>query len=181
MDQRVVTVFGGSSPVEGDREYALARELGRLLAEAGFAVCNGGYAGTMEASARGAMEAGGHTIGVVADIFPGCTPNPWLGEIVSTPNLLSRLMALIERGDAYVVLGGSTGTLLEFAAVWELMNKALLTARPVVTLGGYWQEIAAPVAAQLRQEGREAAASLVRHTGTPAECVQAIRASLARA
>ena len=49
---KIVTVFGSSLPGEGSTAYVEAQRLGRLLAEAGFAVCNGGYAGLMEASAR---------------------------------------------------------------------------------------------------------------------------------
>ena len=53
----VVTVFGGSHVQEGGPEYASARDLGKLLAQAGYTVCNGGYGGVMEASARGAKDA----------------------------------------------------------------------------------------------------------------------------
>ena len=62
--RKIVTVFGSSRPGEGDEEYLLAYEVGKNLALNGFTVCNGGYAGIMEASARGAKEAGGKTIGV---------------------------------------------------------------------------------------------------------------------
>ena len=44
---KTITVFGSSQPAEGSKAYEEARRLGRLLAEAGFAVCNGGYAGLM--------------------------------------------------------------------------------------------------------------------------------------
>ena len=68
-DERIVTVFGSSRPSEGDSDYAEARELGRRLAERGFAVCSGGYGGVMEAASRGAKEAGGKTYGVTAEFF----------------------------------------------------------------------------------------------------------------
>ena len=40
---KIVTIFGSSLPGKGSRAYAEAQQLGKLLAEAGFAVCNGGY------------------------------------------------------------------------------------------------------------------------------------------
>src|ERR1051326_536507 len=61
---KTVTIFGSSLPGEGTQMYQQARQLGGRLAQAGFAVCNGGYGGLMEASARGARECGGYTIGV---------------------------------------------------------------------------------------------------------------------
>jgi len=49
----VVSVFGANDAREGDEAYETARAVGRKLAESGYAVANGGYGGTMEASARG--------------------------------------------------------------------------------------------------------------------------------
>jgi len=151
---KVVTVFGSSLPGEESLTYAEARRLGKLLAEAGFAVCNGGYGGLMEASARGAREAGGHAIGVTCTICPA-KANRWITEEVRTQTFPERLMALIERGDAYIVLPGGTGTLAELALVWELMNKSSLSRtmggrRPLLVMVPYWQ----PVIDCLKQEGR---------------------------
>ena len=55
---RVVSVFGTSRAKPGDENYAVAEELGKLLAGAGFSIANGGYGGTMHATAKGAREAG---------------------------------------------------------------------------------------------------------------------------
>ena len=67
--EKIVTVFGSSRPREGEPDYEDARALGRALADAGFAVCSGGYAGVMAGVSRGAKEAGGKTYGVTADFF----------------------------------------------------------------------------------------------------------------
>jgi len=154
-----VTIFGSSLPREGSAAYEEGRRLGRLLAEAGFAVCNGGYKGLMEASARGAREAGGHTIGVTCAIWPGVA-NPWIAEEVRARSFAERIMTLIERGDAYIVLPGGTGTLAELALVWEMMNKSTLAKtvggqRPLLVMTPYWQ----PVIECLNQEGELASLS----------------------
>lgn len=54
-----VTVFGSARFPEGHPYYEMARETGRLLAEAGFTVMTGGGPGVMEGANRGAFEAGG--------------------------------------------------------------------------------------------------------------------------
>ena len=151
---KTVTVFGSSLPGEASRAYAEARLLGKQLAEAGFAVCNGGYRGLMEASARGAREAGGHTLGVTCEIWTS-KANPWIIEEVRTKSFPERLMTLIERGDAYVVLPGGTGTLVELALAWEMMNKASLSktvggSKPLLVMSPYWQ----PVISCLEHEGQ---------------------------
>jgi predicted Rossmann-fold nucleotide-binding protein len=52
--ERIVTIFGGSKCGDSDLEYFQALRVGELLAEAGFTICTGGYAGVMEAASRGA-------------------------------------------------------------------------------------------------------------------------------
>ena len=58
-----VTVFGSARTLAGTPVYELAREVGRLLAEAGYAVITGGGPGVMEAANRGCQEGGGLSVG----------------------------------------------------------------------------------------------------------------------
>jgi uncharacterized protein (TIGR00725 family) len=175
VQKKVVTVFGSSRPLPGDGEYELAYGVGSALAKAGFTVCNGGYRGTMEASARGAKEAGGTTLGIVADSFAPRKPNDWIDAAVSKTSLIDRMMELIARGDAYVVLKGGTGTLLELAAVWELMNKTLLSERPIVLVGDFWSGVVKTLNDELAWEGLEKCTKYVFTAGNPAEAARFIR------
>jgi hypothetical protein len=135
----VITIFGSSGCPPLSAEYQAAEALGRAIAQAGWTVCNGGYGGAMEAAARGAVAEGGHTIGVTCPNLWRNAVNEFVRQEVPTFDLLSRLNTLIRLGDAYVVLPGGTGTLLELAAVWELLNKSLLRRqRPIVILGDFW-------------------------------------------
>ena len=142
---KTVTVFGSALPPAGSAAYAEARRLGRLLAEAGYAVCNGGYSGMMEATALGAREAGGHTIGITCALWSR-SANPYIVEEIRTTSFQERLGTLIERGDAYIVLPGGTGTLAELALVWEMMNKGLMSDKaghhkPLLVTAPYWQPV----------------------------------------
>src|SRR6516162_3663376 len=160
---RTVTIFGTSLPGEDSAAYAEARRLGRLLAERGLVVCNGGYAGLMEASSRGAREADGHTVGVTCSIWSS-PPNRWVAEEIRTHSFLERIITLIERGDAYIVLPGGTGTLAELALAWEMMNKSTLSRtvggrKPLLVMETYWR----PVIDCLRQEPTLVSPSVDRH------------------
>jgi uncharacterized protein (TIGR00730 family) len=136
----VVTVFGSSRPREGDAHYEQARELGRLLAARGFLVCSGGYGGVMEAVSRGAKEAHGRTLAVTAEFF-AASANAWVDEEIRVRTWEERLFELIRRGEGYVACPGGTGTLVELAVAWEMLNKNVMAGKPLVALGEFWRPI----------------------------------------
>lgn len=136
---RVVSIFGGSRVSPAQAEYRQAREMGRLLAKSGFTICNGGYDGTMEAVALGAREVGGRTVGVTLSLFAGIQANPYLDEEINTTTLFERLEKLITLGDAFIVLPGGMGTLLEMAMVWNLAKIGPAAGKPIVLVGYRWK------------------------------------------
>jgi len=138
--QKVVTVFGSSRPKAGEADYEEARVLGAELARRGFAVCSGGYGGTMEAVSRGAKEAGGRVLAVTAEFFRA-RANAWVDEEIRVSTWEQRLFELIRRGDAFVACKGGTGTLVELAVVWEMLNKSVMAGKPTVVLGEFWRPI----------------------------------------
>ena len=138
--ERIITVFGSSRPREDHADYQEARLLGRALAEVGFAVCSGGYAGVMEAASRGAKEAGGKTYGVTAEFFKP-RANAWIDTEIRVTTWQERLFELVRVADGFVTCKGGTGTLVELAVVWEMLNKAVIGNKPVVVLGEFWTPI----------------------------------------
>ena len=185
--RRVVTLFGSSRPHVNDADYETARELGRLLAAAGFAICNGGYGGTMEASARGAREAPGDpgqsgpvTIGVTCEAFASRAANAWIEREIKTRTLFERITRLLETGDAYVVLSGGTGTLLELAAAWESIHKGFLPERPILLLGRHWTGVLEAVKREPPLPGAPDPLRNVHLSETPVECVNLLVQLLAR-
>jgi hypothetical protein len=146
-----IPVFGSGDPAEGSEAYEAARAVGRVLAGLGYVVANGGYGGTMEASARGAKEAGGRAIGVPCSIWSSSPCEAYLSEVRMTASYNERLSTLIELGTGgYVVLPGATGTLVELAWVWEQACKGFLdaAARPIACVGEFWQPLVEMMAAQ---------------------------------
>jgi uncharacterized protein (TIGR00725 family) len=139
--EKVITVFGSSRPREGQADYEMARELGRQLAERGFAVCSGGYGGVMEGVSRGAKESGGRVLGVTSRAFRAKT-NRWVDQEIRVGSWRDRLFELVRRGDGYVACKGGTGTLAELAVVWEMQNKGLMRGvKPFVVLGDFWTPV----------------------------------------
>ena len=168
---RTVTVFGSARCLPGSSDYRRAYETGRLLARAGFTVVNGGYGGIMEASARGAKDAGGRTIAVVARFFRSEANLSIDRKItVGTPN--ERLMRLVELGDAYIVLKGGTGTLVELLTVWEYANKGIQEDKPIVLIGPAWPALIRALPRHLSGEGLTRAVRLIAFAPGAADAVR---------
>lgn len=140
MDEKTITIFGTGKAKPGDSAYVMAHEIGKLLAQAGFTIANGGYGGTMLAAAKGAAQAGGKTIGVTCSAFKRSAANEYISREIVTNSPDERLDTLIKLGSAFVVLPGGTGTLLELARVWELKNKGFLEeGKPIILVSRFWK------------------------------------------
>lgn len=185
--ERIITVFGSSRPGEGDADYAEARELGCSLAKHGFAVCSGGYGGVMEAASRGAKESGGKTYGVTAE-FSRAKVNKWIDVEVRKKTWEERLFELVRLADGFVACKGGTGTLVELAVVWEMLNKSVMTGKPFAVLGNFWQPVLqrvreveqGPQASSASWVWGEANGSLVHTAATPAEAARYLAEELKR-
>jgi uncharacterized protein (TIGR00730 family) len=177
--ERIVTVFGSSRPRADHADYEEARSLGRALAEAGFSVCSGGYAGVMEAASRGAKEAGGKTYGVTAEFFQA-KANAWIDTEVRVKTWQERLFELVRVADGFVTCKGGTGTLVELAVVWEMLNKSVIGGKPMVVLGEFWTPILDRVR-EVEHPGPwgEANGKLVHTAATPAEAAEFLSKKLA--
>jgi uncharacterized protein (TIGR00730 family) len=153
MIKKTITVFGSSQPDENDEQYKFAYELGLTLGENNFNVCTGGFFGVMEAVSKGVTEKGGEAIGITVNHWGGI-PNKYVTKEIKCETLFERVEKLIETGDAFVILQGGTGTLLELAAVWELSNKKLMDHKPIACHSSMWQGIVSIMNIQMEKEGR---------------------------
>jgi uncharacterized protein (TIGR00730 family) len=143
MTKRIISVFGSSAPQPNSAAYEEARRVGKLLAQADFAVATGGYSGTMTAVSQGASEANGHVIGVTSaqiEQFRPLGPNRWVAEEIKFETLRDRLLHLVTENDGMIVLPGGIGTLAEMALAWGFLQVGEVTKRPLVLLGSLWQQ-----------------------------------------
>ena len=139
-EEKIVTIFGGSKCSEGYPEYEQALMVGRLLAEAGFTICTGGYLGVMEAASRGAREKGGRVLGIVMNQFRA-EPNRYLTDKVATNHFYDRLQGLIQRSVGFIALKGGMGTVTEISLVWNKLMTQVIDPRPLVLLGECWKPV----------------------------------------
>ncbi len=171
---KVITVFGSARVEENSTEWIFAYELGKLMAKSGFTLCNGGYYGTMEASAKGAVECGGKTIGVVSSIFSR-EPNKFIQKVINTGNLYERIDGLVVSGDGYVVLQGGTGTLVEIAMVWEMVNKGMMPNKPIIAVSPFWDSVVNQFKQELAWEGAGDCTKHVILAATPEEILRGLQ------
>lgn len=171
VKNKIITVFGSSMPKPGEEEYESAYKLGRLLGEKGFNVCTGGYQGIMDAISKGASEFGVKVIGVTVDIF-GAVPSKYLTQNIEFNNLFERINKLVELGAGFIILRGGTGTLVELSIVWELVNKGLMSSKPICCHGEMWKPIVEVINKRMKFEGRNT--EIVKHFDSIENCANYI-------
>lgn len=171
----VVSVFGGSRVNPRSGQYKEARLLGKLLAEAGFIVYNGGYGGTMEAVSRGASEAGGEALGITVKTFDPLPANKWLAREEKQPDYISRLRRLTS-ADGFVVLRGSLGTLTELTLTWALLQTGEMIGKPFLLLGEGWPPILEFLIREFSIQAKDRA--LVKVVDSPHEAVEELKRTL---
>lgn len=170
-----ITVFGGSRCTAEADEYREGLKLGRLLVEAGFDVCSGGYAGIMEAVSLGAHEAGGHVIGITMDQFTSA-PNPYLKTIVPSKDFYARLERLILDSDGYIAMRGGMGTMTEIALVWNKLQTRVMPQKPLILVGDCWRQVVE--ACRLHLVVSEADLSHLSFTDTVEDAVKILKEKL---
>ncbi|MBD3180964.1 hypothetical protein GF312_01660 [Candidatus Poribacteria bacterium] len=173
-NQKVITIFGSSKASKLSRRYKEAYLLGKLLAQAGFAVCNGGYSGTMDAAAKGAVEADGKTIGITVKTFRK-KPSEWTIIQRQADNYMERMMMLAMVADAYVVLEGGIGTLSEMTFVWVL-NAVKEIKKPIILIGEAWKNAIDGIIDQLMI--KKSSKDLLIMVDTPEQAVEILKETL---
>lgn len=122
----IIGVMGGGNASVGDMEKAY--RLGKLIASQGWVLLNGGRAcGIMEASAKGAFENGGTTVGILPDTDYG-----QLSEYITIPILTgmgnARNCINVLSSHYIIACPGGAGTLSEIAL-------ALKDNKPLILMG----------------------------------------------
>jgi uncharacterized protein (TIGR00730 family) len=135
-----VGVFGSARTRPDHPHYDKAVQLGRGLADAGFAVITGGGPGVMEAANRGASEAGGVSVGLGIELPFEEGLNNWVDVGINFRYFFARKTMFVKYAQGFVVLPGGFGTFDEVFEALTLVQTRKVTSFPIVLMGSdYWR------------------------------------------
>jgi len=131
----MVSVFGSAQTKPSDAYYDIAISMGEKLANAGIAVITGGGPGIMEAANKGAIEAGGKSIGIEIDLPLEQKGNDYTNQKVRVRHFFVRKVMLIKYSQAFVIFPGGFGTLDEAFEALTLIRTRKILPFPVILVG----------------------------------------------
>ena len=142
IDGPAITVFGSARIREDHPAYAQARDVGRLLAQAGFAVVTGGGPGVMEAANRGANEGGGLSVGFNIELPHEQALNPYVDLGLTFKHFYVRKTMFVKAAEGFVIFPGGFGTLDELFESLTLIQTGKVLHFPVILFdAAYWQPL----------------------------------------
>lgn len=117
-----ITVIGGSTCSK--RDYKIAQEVGRLIAQEGWTLICGGRTGIMEAACKGAKEKGGRTVGILPSA-DGKDGNKYLDVKIPTGLGYARNVLVVRASEIIIAISGKYGTLSEIAFAFNEDRKVI--------------------------------------------------------
>ena len=134
-----VSIFGSARTKPGQRYYQLAYQTAGELAKAGFAVITGGGGGIMEAANKGAVEAGGRSIGLNIELPIEQLPNKYQNLSLHFRYFFCRKVMFLKYAHGFIAFPGGYGTMDEFFESLVLIQTLKQASFPVILMGSeYW-------------------------------------------
>jgi uncharacterized protein (TIGR00730 family) len=141
---KAVSVFGSARTLCGTPDYELAERIAAGLAAAGYAVITGGGPGIMEAANKGAVSAGGVSVGLGIELPTEMGLNDFVEIGLEFRYFFVRKTVFVKYSQAFVVLPGGFGTLDELFEALTLVQTGKITRFPIVLVGSeYWTGLVA--------------------------------------
>ena len=134
-----VTIFGSARIKEDDPIYKKTEEIAALFVKSNFAVITGGGGGVMEAGNKGALKAGGTSVGMNIVLPFEQKPNDYSNVKLEFKYFFIRKVMFVKYATAYIIMPGGFGTLDELFEAVTLIQTKRIKPFPVILVGSdYW-------------------------------------------
>jgi hypothetical protein len=137
-----ISFFGSARTLPDNPYYKAAEETAGLLAKKGFGIITGGGPGIMEASNKGAFEAGGLSIGCAIDLPSEQAVNNYQNISLEFRYFFVRKTIFIKYSVGFVIFPGGYGTLDELFEALTLAQTGKIEHFPIALFGNdYWKDL----------------------------------------
>jgi len=140
-----VTIFGSARLKPGTPAYEELKQLAAELTKMGCDIISGGGPGIMQAANEGALsidpKAPHRSVGIRVELPFEQELNPFVGLAYAHRTFFSRLHHFMIASDAFVVVPGGLGTLLELSLAWQLLQVRKLYNTPLILVGKMWADL----------------------------------------
>ncbi len=130
-----IGVFGSARTPRKHPMYAAAVRIGQGLAEAGYATLTGGGPGIMEAANKGALEAGGLSVGLGIELPFEQSLNKYVSLGINFRYFFARKVMFLKYSQGFVVMPGGFGTFDEVFEALTLVQTRKVSSFPIVLFG----------------------------------------------
>ncbi len=137
-----VTVLGTRHIDTDSKFYKSAYRVGKMLAEDDYSVVTGGGIGISEAANKGAMEAGGQSIGIGLKVYGSSSMNSYVMKSIMFQFPFTRKLIVTAPSKGFIFYPGGFGTLHHLFEVLTLIQTGKMQRVPVILFGReYWQSL----------------------------------------
>ena len=174
---KAVSIFGSARAKPGEVMYKAAEETARRCVKAGFAVITGGGPGIMEAANKGAIEAGGTSVGLNITLPQEQEANRYQNVSLDFHYFYARKVMFTKYASAFICFPGGYGTLDETFEILTLIQTLKVEPYPIVLYGSdYWDGLNAWINRTLKPRYIDTEDSdIFKIVDSPAEAVQLVK------
>jgi uncharacterized protein (TIGR00730 family) len=137
-----VTIFGSARAQPGTFVYDEVKRVAAALAAMGCDIITGGGPGLMQAANEGAAAAQApernRSVGIRVELPFEQDVNPFVEQAFEHGTFFTRLHHFVLTSDAFVVVPGGIGTVLELTMIWQLLQVKHLQDTPLILVGKMW-------------------------------------------
>jgi uncharacterized protein (TIGR00730 family) len=135
-----VAIFGSARAQPGTFVYDEVKRVSAAFASMGCDIVTGGGPGLMQAANEGATSAGApESIGIRIELPFEQDVNPFVSHAFEHGTFFTRLQHFVIASDAFIVVPGGIGTVLETLMVWQLLQVRHMHEVPLILVGKMWR------------------------------------------